>query len=126
MATATPEDAPRRRVDKLNSLVQREVSGLLQRHIEFPLGVMVTTMRADVSDDAESARIWLSVLPDDRGQDVLDLLNQRIAEIQRLLNRRLVMKFVPKIIFKLDHTLARTSHITEVLDSLPPEEVGGK
>lgn len=124
MAIATPEDSPRRRVDKLNSLVQREVAGLLLRHIEFPLGVMVTVIRADVADDAETARIWLSVLPDERSEEALIIVNRQIGEVQKMLNRKLVMKFVPKLIFKLDHTQARASHITEVLDSLPPEELG--
>lgn len=126
ISTTAPEDSPRRRVEKLNSLVQREVSALIRRLVDFPIGMMVTVVRTDVADDAETARIWLSVLPDERSQEALDILNRQIREVQRELNRKLVMKFVPKLIFRLDHTEAKASRITGVLDSLPPEEFGQK
>lgn len=106
------------RIERLNSLIRREVAGLLSREIEFPPGVFVTVTKADVSDDAENASVWVSVLPDERSDEMLASIQHRIGDIQTALNRRLVMKFVPKLTFRLDHAEARAERINRVLDRL--------
>ena len=107
-----------KRIEQLNSLVQQEVAGLVARHIEFPVGTMVTVSRASVADDAESAKIWVSVLPVDRAEQVLTILKANIRDIQHHLNRKLVMKFVPKLTFALDDTQEKAAHINSTLDHL--------
>jgi ribosome-binding factor A len=106
------------RIDQLNSLLQQEVSQLIAREIEYPVGLFVTITRAEVAVDAESAKVWLSVLPDTRAAEALEITNHRIAHIQQLLNKRLVMKFVPKITFLLDHSQEKVASINAVLDAL--------
>ena len=87
------------RVDQLNALVQQHVAGILEREMEWPKGVLVTVTRALVADDAESAKIFLSVWPYDQGEAMVREVEHKIADIQQVLNRTLVMKFVPKIRF---------------------------
>jgi ribosome-binding factor A len=107
-----------KRIEQLNSLVQQEVAGLVARQIEFPLGTMVTVSGASVADDAESAKIWISVLPVEKSQLVMGILQGAIREIQRHLNRKLVMKFVPKITFVLDTAQERAAHVNAALDHI--------
>src|SRR5690349_12058398 len=102
MIDVTPAAPASHRIEKLNSLVQHEVAELLLRHVEFPLGTLVTVSRVSVADDAESAKVWLSVLPASQGERVMKAVHGQIREIQTLLNKKLVMKFVPKLTFALD------------------------
>lgn len=104
------------RIEQLNSLIQQEVATIISREIEFPSGMFVTVSRAIVADDAESAKVWFSVLPALHQQDALELLNSRIADIQSILNKKLVMKFVPKLTFLIDETNEKADAITKVLD----------
>lgn len=106
------------RVEQLNSLVQQEVSALLIREVEFPLGVFVTVSKVSVSDDAESARVWISVFPTEQAEPSLALIQKRIVHIQHLLNKRLVMKFVPKLIFALDFTEEKVASLNALLDAV--------
>lgn len=110
-----------RRIEQLNSLVQREVAAVVRREVEFPLDTIVTVTRATVADDAESAKVWISVLPFDQAESVMQELKKRIADIQRVLNKRLVMKFVPKITFYLDKQEEKADRINDVLDRLTDE-----
>ena len=120
----TPDKAPSHRIEQLNSLVQREVAGLIRREIDFPIDTIVTVTRAKVADDAESAKVWISVLPFDQAEEALHLMKKRIGDIQHLLNKRLVMKFVPKLTFVLDSQEERADRLTHVLDTLTDEDLG--
>lgn len=106
------------RIQKLNSLVMKEVAGVIARELEFPIGCMVTVTRARVADDAESAKVWISVLPAEQGERALEIITKNIGLIQRIINRKLVMKFVPKLMFALDSANDKADHIVHVLDSL--------
>ena len=112
------------RIAKLNSLVQQEVAAILLREVEFPSGMFVTVTRAEVAADAESAKVWISVLPATDEEAALKIVNGRIADIQSILNKKLVMKFVPKLTFRLDEAEERVAYITKVLDSMSSTDLG--
>lgn len=104
------------RIEQLNSLVQQEVAVILSREIEWPAGMFVTVTKASVADDAESAKVWISVLPALHQEDALRRINDRIGDIQTILNKKLVMKFVPKLTFAIDESGERAAEINKVLD----------
>lgn len=106
------------RIEQLNSLIQKEVASIISREIEFPAGMFVTVSKADVADDAESVKVWISVLPDLHKDDALQKINARISDLQSILNKKLVMKFVPKLTFKLDESGEKAAAITKVLDTI--------
>lgn len=114
--STTPAEGGSHRIDQLNSLVLQEVAAIVSREIEWPSGMFVTMTRVGVADDAESAKVWVSVLPALHQQDALDILNARIADIQSVLNKKLVMKFVPKLTFVIDESGEKAATITKVLD----------
>src|SRR5262245_9202747 len=113
---ALPDHNPSHRIEQLNSLVMQEVASIVSREIEFPSGMFVTISRVKVADDAESAKVWISVLPALHQDDALALLNSRIGDIQSVLNKKLVMKFVPKLTFVIDESNEKAEAITKVLD----------
>jgi ribosome-binding factor A len=90
------------RIEKINSLLVQEISAVLLREIEFPQGVLVTIIKAKTTDDVKEAKIFISVLPFEKSDQVLDILRNNIYHIQQLLNKKLRMKPVPKIFFKID------------------------
>lgn len=111
------------RIQQLNSLVQHEVAELLVRHMEWPVGTLVTVTKVSVAEDAESARVWLSVLPAKQEEAVLQMVISRIRDIQSLLNKKLVMKFVPKLTFVIDRSEEKADSIEKVLDQIEHENM---
>ena len=104
------------RIEQLNALVQQRVAEILEREMEWPQGVLVTVSKVSVADDAESAKVWLSVWPYDQGQAMLLEVEKNIANIQHILNKVLVMKFVPKLRFGIDESEEKAKAITDLLD----------
>jgi ribosome-binding factor A len=111
-------EQPSHRIPQLNSLIQQEVASLMIKEIEFPDGVFVTVSRAEVAPDAESAKVWLSVFPNEQAEAALEIVNHRIAHLQAIINKRLVMKFVPKLTFMLDHAEEKVASLNALLDAV--------
>lgn len=109
------------RLDRVNQLVRNELAAILERELEVPPGTLVTVTRVVVSPDTEHARVFVSVLPYERRSEVESMLVSRIGEFQRLLNRKLVMEYVPRIRFLLDSSEQQASRIDDLLDSLEPD-----
>lgn len=109
------------RLEKLNSLIKEELSKILQREIEFPPDVLVTVTKVDVSSDVTHAKIGISVLPDKKADYIINKLQKNIGLIQSLLNKRLVLHFVPKISFKIDKTAAKIDHFEKLAKTLEKE-----
>jgi len=106
------------RIDQLNALIQQEVAAIVERDIERPEGVLVTISRALVADDAESAKVWISTWPFEQGEMILKEIERNIVSIQDQLNKKLVMKFVPKLRFALDDSEEKAKAIHMLLDQV--------
>lgn len=102
------------RIKKLNSLLREEVGKIFQKDLDFEKGVLVTITKADVSPDVTHAKISLSILPENREKEVMDYLNENIYEIQQLINKKLVLRKVPKIRFVIDPSIKSAARIEEL------------
>jgi len=113
------ERAPRsRRLFQLDSLLQHELGILFKKIVETPADVLVSIGQIRVTADLEQAQVKISVLPFERGKEILKLLEQVRPEMQQVLNGRLKTYRVPKIRFVLDNTEEQAGRIEHLLDSL--------
>ena len=102
-----------RRTEKVAALLQAEVGAFINQ-IELP--AMTTISKVDVTPDLKWASVWITVLGDKKQQEeVLDKLHENLRELQGGLNRKLEMKFVPRLKFVIDHGEEYASRINELL-----------
>ena len=106
------------RIDKVNELIKQELGKIILEEFEFAPDAMVTVMSADTSDTLETATIWISVFPEGKAGSALEILNKRIGEIQGILNKRISLRFVPKITFKIDKSEKYASEIGELFKKI--------
>ncbi|TSC71734.1 MAG: hypothetical protein G01um101438_936 [Parcubacteria group bacterium Gr01-1014_38] len=95
-----------RRPEQLAQELRDQVGALLQQHIEFPEGTLVTVTRAEVTADGHSATVYLSVLPPERGPSALELLQLPLYELQGTLYKRLDRHPGPRIRFALEPSVS--------------------
>jgi len=107
-----------RRQEQVNSLIQKELGAILLSEIELPLGSLLTISRVEVSSSLEHADIFVTILPDGQTERVLALVQKNVYHLQKLLDKKLVLKFVPKIRFQLDEGLQAANEVNEILNSL--------
>jgi len=106
------------RLDRVNEVVREEVSQALLHELELEEGVLVTVTQVDTSRTLEHTRVWVSVYPDSKAEEILEQMNRQIYGIQQIINKRLHMKSVPKIIFKLDRGGQAVGEVEEIAKKL--------
>jgi ribosome-binding factor A len=103
------------RREKINHLLVEEVGKIFLKEMEFPQGVLVTIIKAETTEDAKEAKIYISCLPFEKAQQALEIINRNIYYIQSLLKKKLRMKPVPKIFFRIDSSLEKAGRVEELL-----------
>lgn len=106
------------RQEKTNALLEAEINKLLLKEVELPIGTLTTLMRVETDGDFEHSRIWVSVLPFSRKDEILAILRHITPHFQRLLIKRLRMEYVPTITFAIDDTNEKADHIEHLLDDV--------
>ena len=102
-----------RRTEKVSSVLQQEVGDYLKQ-LELP--VLTTISRVEVTPDLKWCKVWITIMGDNKSQkETVDVLNENLRDMQRELNHKLTMKFVPKIKFVVDHGEEYAAKINQLL-----------
>ena len=104
------------RIAKVNKLFKQEVGRLVLEDVDFAPDMVVTVIRADVSADLHYADIYLSVMPKEKEEEVLRELDRNVYQIQQKINKKLHMKPVPMVRFRLDFSGDRADRINELIN----------
>lgn len=107
-----------RRLKQVADLIVRELGPILLREVEFPPGTFPNILKAEVAADLKNATVWLGVVPPEKRDEVLEAINRNIGEVQRSLNKRLTMKFTPRLSFKIDTTSDKVARVQELVKEI--------
>ncbi|MFA5086709.1 MAG: 30S ribosome-binding factor RbfA [Candidatus Paceibacterota bacterium] len=114
------------RKEKVDSLIQRELNTIILKEIDIYPGVLLTITRVEVSSSLFDAKIFISVVPEEKYNEMEMLLNRNIYAIQQILNKRLKMRPVPKIAFRKETKTAEASRIEQLLYEIDRKEGRGE
>jgi ribosome-binding factor A len=85
---------------------------------------VVTITEVRLAPDCRNATVFVSVMGDDAAKKAaVSVLNHAAPFLQHLVAGRIVMKFVPKLYFKLDKSLEESEHINELLNEIKDDLV---
>ena len=107
-----------KRVLQVNQVIQRELSQIILREVEFHSGTLVTVTRVETSPNLKEAKFYISSIPDDQTPKILEILNKLIYQLQQGLNKRLNMKPVPRIRFIKEAKTKEAARIEELLEQI--------
>jgi len=107
-----------KRIQKINSLIKKELSQIIFKEIDFPRNFLVTLTRTSTTQDLKEAKVWISTIPEKNSKLTLELLNKNINTLQQKLNKRLKIRIIPKIKFLEEKKTVEASRIEKILQSL--------
>jgi len=90
-----------RRIEKVNSLLRREISQAILKEIDFG-DTLVTITDINTNRNLLESEILITVLPQEKEKEALRVLKNNIYDIQKIIDKRLKMRPVPKICFRID------------------------
>jgi ribosome-binding factor A len=110
------------RKEKVDSLIKRELNNIILKEIDIFPGILVTITRVQVSASLFEAGVYISVVPEERFNETFSLLYRHVYDIQQLLNKRLRMRPVPKIIFKKETKTMEAARIEQLLHEIDKKD----
>ena len=113
------------RLLKVAALLKRELAPKIQEIIPPDFGIVSIT-QVLVQSDLKEATIYISCLESTSEANVMRLLETNIRKLQDFINRRLSMRYVPKLKFKLDTGKTNTENVDKLLWEINREEKKAK
>ena len=111
------------RIDRISEEVRREVDRIIREELNDPrISGTFSVTRAEVTRDLRFAKIYVSVLEDDKRDDLLKALKSAAGYIRRELARGIVIRQSPELSFVKDENIAYGVHIAKVLADVQKTE----
>lgn len=111
-----------KRIDRVNQLIKQTLSKFLLKELDFKKSVLITITRVETAPNLSYSNVFISVMPEQKIKQVMVYLNKNIYHLQQKMNKKLVMKCVPKIIFREETKTREADRIEKLLDELKNQE----
>lgn len=111
------------RPERLAEAIKKEISDLLRDEIKDPRIGFATITGVDVAADLKYAKIYVSILGTKNVRDkAMAALKKATGYIRTELGRRIRLRHVPEITFKLDESLDHGEKVMKLLDEVSNED----
>ncbi len=109
------------KLEKVNSLLQKEIAQIILKEVSMPDIGMVSINWVETAADLKTAKVWVSFLNNTKGLSLRKL--QKFApKVQYFLGKRIKLKFIPKLNFLFDTSGEYVSHIEELFKQVHDRE----
>lgn len=111
------------RQEKLGELIAAELSDLLRTRLKDPRVGFASITRVEVSGDLRHAKVFVSVMGSaEEQEDTMKGLKHAGGFLRHELASRLVLRYMPELVFKLDTSIEKGSHILELIRQSEQEQ----
>ena len=105
------------RQNKISRLIQKELSEIFLLQTKSMNGVLVSVSAVRISPDMSIARVYLSVFPSGRSQEIVKNINDNMKAIRYELGTRVrhQLRIIPELKFFVDDSLDYIEKIDSLL-----------
>lgn len=105
------------RQNKISRLIQKELSEIFLLQTKAMSGVLVSVSAVRISPDMSIARVYLSVFPSEKNQEIVKNINGNMKSIRYELGTRVrhQLRIIPELKFFVDDSLDYVERIDELL-----------
>jgi ribosome-binding factor A len=104
------------RQEKLGELIAAELSDLIRTRVKDPRVGFASITHVEVSGDLRHAKVHVSVMGTPQEQtETLKGLKNATGFLRHELSTRLVLRYTPELVFKLDTSIAEGARILDLI-----------
>ena len=104
------------RLGRINEEYRKELSEIIRSMKDPRIPVMTSVVAVNVTPDLRYAKIYVSVMGEEKvQQDALAALKKSAGYVRREIGNRLKLRHVPEPAFELDRSIEHGARITELL-----------
>ncbi len=117
-----------RRIERINSVIQQEVSQLLRDQVNDPrLNSLISITKVDTSADLRHTKIFISSFGEHVDKkEILDGFNAASGFLRSQLASRLQLRYMPDLSFQFDDSIERASEVLRLIDKVSTEDIENK
>lgn len=107
------------RQQKINRLIQKELSEIFRKETQQMRGVLVTVSTVRVTPDLGLAKVYLSIFPSEQGKEILTNIKNNVKTLRYDLGQKVgkQLRVIPELTFYLDDSLDYLENIDKLLNS---------
>ena len=108
------------RQNKVARLIQKELSEIFVAQTRRMHGVLVSVSQCRISPDMSSCRVYLSVFPSERAEEIVNNINTNQKQVRFELGSRMrhQLRIIHELKFFRDDSLDYAEHIDELLSGI--------
>lgn len=106
------------KIERLNSAFVEAISGILLEELRDEDIKFVTITDVEITSDLSFAKVYFTVLDDEKKETTLEALNGASHFIRGKLSERVDIRHTPELKFIYDDSIAYGNHIEEVLENI--------
>ena len=104
------------RQEKLGELIAMELSELIRTRLKDPRVGFASITHVEVSGDLRHAKVFVSVMGSEEEQAAsIKGLKHASGYLRHELAERIVLRYMPELVFKLDTSIAEGSRVLELI-----------
>jgi ribosome-binding factor A len=112
-----------KRSERVSELVLRELAGMLEEGLKNPGIGFVTLTGVEMTDDLRHAKVFVVVHgTEEERERSLRALEKSVPRMRRELGRRLDLRYVPTLAFRVDTSFDQADRIRRLLDRIHEED----
>ncbi|MFA5318248.1 MAG: 30S ribosome-binding factor RbfA [Patescibacteria group bacterium] len=107
-----------KRIEQVNKLLRKEIALAIERDLELP-GVLATVARVDCTPEFKDAKVWISILPDNKAGSAMEKIRKQQSLIYNYLKKNTVLRRIPVLKFIFDDTQKYAAEIENIISEFP-------
>ncbi len=111
------------KIDRLNNLIMREVSIILQTEVKDRGIDFVTVTAVKTTSDLSFSKIYVTVLNEEKKDDIMKSLRGASGFIRTELANRIEVRHVPKLEFVYDESIEYGQRIEEKIKEIHEKNI---
>lgn len=105
------------RMEQVNALLHQELAQLIAQEVPLP-GGLITITGVRCAPDLGNASVSVSVLPEKYFGSVLRQLKKQTPSLTKQLQKKLKLRRIPRLQWKIDSTESKAAELEEVFQAL--------
>ncbi len=109
------------RIDRISEEVRHAIDAIIREMNDPRISGTYCVTRVDVTRDLRWAKVYISILEDEKATDMLKALKKASGFIRHELGTRVDLRYTPELLFEQDKNIAYGVHIAQILKEVAPK-----
>ena len=110
------------KIERLNHAFQEEISMILMTEVKNEDIKFVTITGVEITNDLSFAKVYFTVLDDNKKDSTLEALNKSASFIRGELSKRIEIRHTPELKFIYDNSIEYGNHIESIIEKIKEKD----